>query len=113
MDEIKRIADDITIMRDGTYVGTWPAAEMTTDQIITKMVGRELTNVYPPRENKPGDEVVMEVKNLCSIHAKYASSGFASSSLYAAASISSMIACFAARIAWRFFSAAEERSRSS
>ena len=43
---------------------------MTTDQIITKMVGRELTNVYPPRENKPGDEVVMEVKNLCSIHAK-------------------------------------------
>ena len=70
MDEIKRIADDITVMRDGTYVGTWPAAEMTTDQIITKMVGRELTNVYPPRENKPGDEVVMEVKNLCSIHAK-------------------------------------------
>ena len=38
MDEIKRIADDITVMRDGTYVGTWPAAEMTTDQIITKMV---------------------------------------------------------------------------
>lgn len=70
MDEIKRIADDITVMRDGTYVGTWPAAEMTTDQIITKMVGRELTNVYPPRENKPSDEVVMEVKNLCSIHAK-------------------------------------------
>ena len=70
MDEIKRIADDITVMRDGGYVGTWPAAEMTTDQIITKMVGRELTNVYPPRENKPGDEVVMEVKNLCSIHAK-------------------------------------------
>ena len=70
MDEIKRIADDITVMRDGTYVGTWPAAEMTTDQIITKMVGRELTNVYPPRENKPDDEVVMEVKNLCSIHAK-------------------------------------------
>ena len=43
---------------------------MTTDQIITKMVGRELTNVYPPRENKPGDEVVMEVKIFCSIHAK-------------------------------------------
>ncbi len=69
MDEIKRIADDITIMRDGTYVGTWPAAEMSTDQIIAKMVGRELTNVYPPRGNEPG-EVVMEVKNLCSIHEK-------------------------------------------
>lgn len=69
MDEIKRIADDITIMRDGTYVGTWPAAEMTTDMIISKMVGRELTNVYPPRENTPG-EVIMEVKNLSSIHEK-------------------------------------------
>lgn len=69
MDEIKRIADDITIMRDGTYVGTWPAAEMTTEDIITKMVGRELTNVYPERKNKPG-EVVMEVKNLSSIHEK-------------------------------------------
>lgn len=69
MDEIKRIADDITIMRDGTYVGTWPASEMTTEDIITKMVGRELTNVYPERKNKPG-EVIMEVKNLSSIHEK-------------------------------------------
>ncbi len=57
----KRIADDITIMRDGTYVGTWPAAELTTDQIIAKMVGRELTNVYPAKKNTPG-EVIMEVK---------------------------------------------------
>ena len=64
----KRIADDITIMRDGTYVGTWPASELTTDQIIAKMVGRELTNVYPAKKNTPG-EVIMEVKNLCSIHA--------------------------------------------
>lgn len=69
MDEIKRIADDITIMRDGTYVGTWPAAEMSTDDIITKMVGRELTNVYPERKNTPG-EVIMEVKHLSSIHEK-------------------------------------------
>ena len=67
MDEIKRIADDITIMRDGTYVGTWPAAELTTDQIIAKMVGRELTNVYPERKNEPG-EVILEVNDLCSIH---------------------------------------------
>lgn len=69
MDEIKRIADDITVMRDGTYVGTWPAAEMSTDQIIAKMVGRELTNVYPPKKGEPG-EVIMEVKGLSSIHEK-------------------------------------------
>ena len=68
MDEIKRIADDITIMRDGTYVGTWPASELTTDQIIAKMVGRDLTNVYPERKNEPGD-VILEVNDLCSIHA--------------------------------------------
>ena len=69
MDEIKRIADDITVMRDGGYVGTWPAAEMTTEQIIAKMVGRELTNVYPDKDNEIGD-VVLEVKDLCSIHPK-------------------------------------------
>ena len=69
MDEIKRIADDITVMRDGTYVGTWPAAEMTTDQIIAKMVGRELTNIYPERKNEIG-EVVLEVEDVCSIHEK-------------------------------------------
>ena len=69
MDEIKRIADDITVMRDGCYVGTWPAAEMTTEQIIAKMVGRELTHVYPDKDNEIGD-VVLEVKDLCSIHPK-------------------------------------------
>ena len=69
MDEIKKIADDITVMRDGGYVGTWPAAEMTTEQIIAKMVGRELTNVYPPKDNEIGD-VILEVKDLCSIHEK-------------------------------------------
>lgn len=67
MDEIKRIADDITIMRDGTYVGTWHADELTTDQIISRMVGRELTNVYPERDVKPG-EVILEAKHFTSIH---------------------------------------------
>ena len=67
MDEIKRIADDVTIMRDGEYVGTWPAAELSTDDIITRMVGRELTNVYPKSEHEIGD-VVLEVKDFTSIH---------------------------------------------
>lgn len=69
MDEILRIADDVSIMRDGQYVGTWEASELTTDMIITKMVGRELTNIYPPKDNKPG-EVVLEIKDFCSIHPK-------------------------------------------
>ncbi|MEA5015313.1 MAG: sugar ABC transporter ATP-binding protein [Candidatus Limiplasma sp.] len=67
MDEILRIADEVTIMRDGKYIGTWDAKELTTDKIITHMVGRELTNLYPPRDNTPG-EVVFEVKNFTSIN---------------------------------------------
>ncbi len=69
MDEIKRIADDVTIMRDGTYIGTWSAKELSIDDIIAKMVGRELTNIYPDKDRTPG-EVVMEVKGLSSIHEK-------------------------------------------
>ncbi len=67
MDEILRIGDEVTIMRDGQYIGTWEASELTTDKIITLMVGRELTNLYPKRENVPG-EVVFEVKDFTSIN---------------------------------------------
>ncbi|MBQ6654313.1 MAG: sugar ABC transporter ATP-binding protein [Erysipelotrichaceae bacterium] len=67
MDEILQISDEITIMRDGQYIGTWDASEMTTDMIIEKEVGRELKNLYPPKINTPG-EPVFEVKDFCSIH---------------------------------------------
>ncbi|MCI8302612.1 MAG: sugar ABC transporter ATP-binding protein, partial [Oscillospiraceae bacterium] len=69
MDEILRISDEVTIMRDGQYIGTWPAREMTTDLIITKMVGRELTNLFPERDNHPG-EVVFQVEDFTSINPK-------------------------------------------
>ena len=69
MDEILRISDEVTIMRDGQYIGTWDAKGLTTDFIITKMVGRELSNLYPPRENVPG-EVVFEVEDFTSINPK-------------------------------------------
>ena len=69
MDEILRISDEVTIMRDGQYVGTWEAKELTTDFIITKMVGRELTNLYPPRSNTPG-EVIYKVEDFTSINPK-------------------------------------------
>ncbi|MBE5967204.1 MAG: sugar ABC transporter ATP-binding protein [Lachnospiraceae bacterium] len=69
MDEILTISDDVTIMRDGQYIGTWEAKELTIDMIVTKMVGRELKNLYPPKANVPGD-VIFEVKGLSSITAK-------------------------------------------
>lgn len=63
MAEILRIADDVTVMRDGTWVATEPASELTTEKIIKLMVGRELNNQFPPKTNKPG-EVVLEVEHL-------------------------------------------------
>lgn len=69
MDEILSISDDVTIMRDGQYIGTWEAKDLTIDTIIAKMVGRELKNIYPPKDNEPG-EVILEVKNLTSISPK-------------------------------------------
>lgn len=65
IDEIHQIADEVTIMRDGKCVGTWPVSELTTDMMIARMVGRELTNIYPARSNVPGD-VLMKVEGLTS-----------------------------------------------
>lgn len=69
MDEILRISDEVTIMRDGQYIGTWSSKGLTTDFIITKMVGRELSELYPARENVPG-EVVFQVEDFTSINPK-------------------------------------------
>ena len=58
MSEILKISDEVTVLRDGKLVATSPASELTVDQIITQMVGRELSNVYPPKDNVPGEEVL-------------------------------------------------------
>ena len=63
MEEILRISDEVTIMRDGQYVATKPAKDLTMEEIIRLMVGRELTNRFPPTENVPG-ETILEVEHL-------------------------------------------------
>lgn len=66
MDEIMRISDDISVMRDGEYIDTHQKTETTIDQLIAEMVGREVQNIYPPklphqiREDPP----LLEVRNL-------------------------------------------------
>ena len=65
MDEIFRIADDITVLRDGAMVDSRPASELTVDEIIQKMVGRRMENTYPYEEVPKGD-VMLEVKNFSS-----------------------------------------------
>lgn len=63
MEEILRISDDVTVMRDGKLIGTKSAKELTTDMIISMMVGRDMSDRFPPKENHPG-EVILEVEEL-------------------------------------------------
>lgn len=63
MEEILRISDEVTVMRDGKHIATRPAGELTTDEIIRLMVGRELKNRYPDKTNTPG-ETLLTVSHL-------------------------------------------------
>lgn len=63
MEEIFRIADQITIIRDGEVVDSRPAAQLDIDQVISLMVGRQITNVYPKAEVEPG-ELIFESEGL-------------------------------------------------
>lgn len=69
MEEILEISDEVTIMRDGKKIGTWASAELTTDMIISKMVGRDLKERFPERTNVP-DGVLMKVEDLTSVMPK-------------------------------------------
>lgn len=63
LDEIFRVADRITVLRDGEYIGTKKREELDRDELIAMMIGRKLQDVYEKRDTKPG-EVLMEVKGL-------------------------------------------------
>lgn len=63
LEEIFEIADTVTIMRDGKWIATKPIADTSTNEVIKLMVGRELTNVYPPRTNVPGS-IILQVRDL-------------------------------------------------
>ncbi|MGJ7911910.1 galactose/methyl galactoside ABC transporter ATP-binding protein MglA [Neobacillus sp. LXY-1] len=63
MEEILKISDEVTIMRDGQYIATKSAKEMTTDEIIKLMVGRDLSQRFPEKLNQPGN-VILKVSNL-------------------------------------------------
>jgi ABC-type sugar transport system ATPase subunit len=63
MDEVFRLADRISVLRDGRLVGTAPAAELNPAKLINMMVGRELSDVFPVRHS-PSDEILLEVSRL-------------------------------------------------
>jgi D-xylose transport system ATP-binding protein len=65
--EVFQIADRITVLRDGRTVGTYDAADMNEDKLISLMVGRELTQRFPPSKQNAADiaknEAALEIKN--------------------------------------------------
>jgi rhamnose transport system ATP-binding protein len=63
LEEVFKLADRLTVLRDGTHIITAPVSEMNTEQIIKHMVGRELSNLYPKSEAVIG-EVALEVRQL-------------------------------------------------
>ncbi len=75
MEEILRISDTVTVMRDGKHIATKPSAELTMDEIIRLMVGRELNERYPKRKNTPG-EMMLEVTEMSGKHSKLHSASF-------------------------------------
>ncbi|WP_373101268.1 MULTISPECIES: D-xylose ABC transporter ATP-binding protein [Pasteurellaceae] len=67
LNEVKRISDKICVIRDGEHIGTRDCAGLSEDDIITMMVGREITSLYPHEAHSIGDEV-MRVENLSAWH---------------------------------------------
>ena len=67
LNEVKAISDTICVIRDGQHIGTREAAGMSEDDIITMMVGRELTALYPNEPHTKGNEV-LRVENLTAWH---------------------------------------------
>ncbi len=63
MDEIFTIADTVTVLRDGQYIGRYPATDLTENTLIKLMVGRELDRLFPESTTQPGAEV-LSVKHL-------------------------------------------------
>ncbi|MDO9414942.1 sugar ABC transporter ATP-binding protein [Pararhizobium sp.] len=64
MNELFEIADEFSVFRDGKYIGTHLSTDVTRDDIIRMMVGREITQMFPKEEVPIGD-VVLSVKDLC------------------------------------------------
>jgi ribose transport system ATP-binding protein len=64
LEELKLIADRVTVMRDGRYVDTVRTDEAPIDRIITMMVGRTIYEATPELPEAPSQEVVLEVRNL-------------------------------------------------
>lgn len=62
IDEVLRICDDITVLRDGRHVSTGPVADTTKEAIINAMTGRDVQDAYPPRRSDIGADLVASLR---------------------------------------------------
>jgi ribose transport system ATP-binding protein len=62
--DVKRLCDDIAVLRDGELVGGGPAGELDVDTMVSLMVGRRIEQLYPPRGAAPGDTPLLEARGL-------------------------------------------------
>ncbi|HQA14857.1 MAG TPA: sugar ABC transporter ATP-binding protein [Ornithinibacter sp.] len=67
MKEIFALADEVTVLKDGKFVASRRITDVTMDDLVKLMIGRDLEDVYPKREANPG-ELLLEVKNLSQSH---------------------------------------------
>jgi len=65
MDEIFRIADEISVLRDGCLIDTRPAKDLDIETVIKLMVGRKMESAFPEKHGQPIGPISLEVKNLC------------------------------------------------
>lgn len=65
LEELFEICDTLTVIRDGQVIETMPIEGLTKDDVTSKMIGREITNIYPKRRKISSEEVVLKVENLC------------------------------------------------
>jgi methyl-galactoside transport system ATP-binding protein len=66
LEEIFEIADEVTVMRDGKYIGTWEIGNVKIDELIHYMVGRDLKERFPESDYIPNDKVILKVQNYTS-----------------------------------------------
>jgi ribose transport system ATP-binding protein len=66
IEEVKRVADRVTVLRDGNVVGGSDVGDISVDQIIALMVGRQVDQLYPRSARKPG-EVILELEDLAGV----------------------------------------------
>ncbi len=78
LDEVKELADTVTVLRDGYKVATQPIGELTEDMMATMMVGREMKDMFPDKDLEPKPDTVLDVRGVtspgyavdCSFHLK-------------------------------------------